>query len=31
LVHDNLRNLEPYKNDMENLNEWLKQKNILCD
>ena len=31
LVYDNLRTLEPYKNDMENLNEWLKQKNIECD
>ena len=31
LVHDNLRNLEPYKNDIENLNEWLKRKNIQCD
>lgn len=31
LVYDNLRNLEPYKKDMENLNEWLKQKNIECD
>ena len=30
LVYDNLRNLEPYKNDMKNLNEWLKRKNILC-
>lgn len=24
LVYDNLRNQEPYKNDMEKLNEWLK-------
>lgn len=31
LVYDNLRNMEPYKIDMENLNEWLKQKNIQCD
>lgn len=31
LVYDNLRNLELYKNDTENLNEWLKQKNIKCD
>lgn len=27
LVYDNLRNLEPYKEDMKNLNEWLNQKN----
>ena len=31
LVYDNLRNLELYKKDMENLNEWLKQKDIQCD
>ena len=31
LVYDNLRNLELYKKDMENLNEWLNQKNIQCD
>jgi ArsR family transcriptional regulator, arsenate/arsenite/antimonite-responsive transcriptional repressor len=31
LVYGNLRNLQPYKNDMENLNEWLKRKNIQCD
>ena len=31
LVYDNLRNVEPYKNDMENLNKWLKQKSIDCD
>ena len=31
LVYDNLRNLELYKNDMENLNEWIKRKNIQCN
>ena len=31
LVYDNLRSLEAYKNDMDNLNEWLKRKNIQCD
>jgi ArsR family transcriptional regulator, arsenate/arsenite/antimonite-responsive transcriptional repressor len=31
LVYDNLRNLELYKNDMENLNEWIKRKNIKCE
>jgi DNA-binding transcriptional ArsR family regulator len=31
LVYDNLRNLDMYKNDLENLNGWLKQKNIKCD
>ena len=31
LVFDNMRNLEPYKNDMENMNEWIKRKNIQCD
>jgi ArsR family transcriptional regulator len=31
LVYDNLRNLEPYKNDLETLYEWLKRKNIDCD
>lgn len=30
LVYDNLRNLELYKNDLENLNDWLRRKNILC-
>ncbi len=30
LVYDNLRNLEPYKNDLLNLNEWLKYKIINC-
>ena len=28
LVHDNLRNLDPYKKDLENLSAWLKQKDI---
>lgn len=31
LVYDNLRSLELYKNDMDNLGEWLKQKKIQCD
>ncbi len=31
LVYDNLRNLEPYKTDMENLNERLSQENIRCN
>jgi DNA-binding transcriptional ArsR family regulator len=31
LVYGNLRNLEPYKKDLENLNEWLKNKDIHCD
>ena len=31
LVYDNLRNLEQYKKDMENLNGWLDKKNIKCD
>lgn len=31
LVYDNLRNMEPYTKDMENLKEWLKRKNIQCD
>ena len=31
LVYDNLRNMEIYKNDMEKLNERLKQKNNCCD
>jgi len=30
LVYDNLRKMEPYKTDMENLNEWLKRKSIKC-
>jgi len=31
LVFDNLRNSERYHNDLENLKEWLKRKNIDCD
>ncbi|HEY5584537.1 MAG TPA: metalloregulator ArsR/SmtB family transcription factor [Ruminiclostridium sp.] len=31
LVYDNLRNLELYKKDLENLNSWLNNKNIQCD
>lgn len=30
LVYENLRNLELYKNDMGNLEEWFNQKNIPC-
>jgi Predicted transcriptional regulators len=30
LVYDNLRNLELFKNDLRNLEEWLKRKNISC-
>lgn len=31
LVHDNLRNLDAYKKDLENLSECLKQKNLPQD
>lgn len=31
LVYDNLRNMEPYKTDMENLGKWLNKKNIKCE
>ncbi|MDS1030386.1 metalloregulator ArsR/SmtB family transcription factor [Bacillota bacterium LX-D] len=31
LVFDNLRNLEQFKNDLANLKEWLRRKNIPCD
>jgi ArsR family transcriptional regulator, arsenate/arsenite/antimonite-responsive transcriptional repressor len=31
LVYENLRNTERYKADMENLNDWLKRKNIKCN
>ena len=31
LVYKNLRNMEPYKKDLENLNEWFKQNNGQCD
>ncbi len=31
LVYENLRNLELYRKDMEQLEEWLKHKNIQCD
>jgi DNA-binding transcriptional ArsR family regulator len=31
LVYDNLRKIELYKNDLENLAKWLNQKNINCD
>ena len=30
LVYDNLRNLELYKKDLENLNGWLNHKEIKC-
>lgn len=31
LVYENLRNIERYRFDLENLNTWLKQKNSYCD
>ena len=31
LVYDNLRKMELYQNDMQNLNYWLKHKNIKCE
>lgn len=31
LVYDNLRKLETYGNDLENLQEWLKRKNKPCE
>ena len=31
LVYDNLRNMEVYQKDMDNLKEWLKRKNGMCD
>lgn len=31
LVFDNLRSLELYENDLENLKMWLNKKNIQCD
>jgi ArsR family transcriptional regulator, arsenate/arsenite/antimonite-responsive transcriptional repressor len=31
LVYDNLRNQEPYKMDLENLNAWLSQNDGRCD
>jgi ArsR family transcriptional regulator, arsenate/arsenite/antimonite-responsive transcriptional repressor len=30
LVYDNLRNMELYQRDLENLNTWLEQKNGYC-
>ena len=30
LVYNNLRNLEMYGNDLQNLQEWLKRKNKSC-
>jgi len=31
LVYDNLRNLEIYQNDLQNLTDWLKRKTMNCD
>ncbi|HBV87090.1 MAG TPA: transcriptional regulator [Desulfosporosinus sp.] len=31
LVYDNLRNLELYQNDLQNLTDWLKRKTMNCD
>jgi len=31
LVYDNLRSLELYQGDLENLHTWLEQKNSYCD
>lgn len=31
LIYDTLRNMQPYKKDLENLRDWLKRKNINCD
>jgi len=31
LVYENLRNLEPYKKDMENLQKWLQCKKPGCE
>jgi len=31
LVYDNLRNLEPYQHDLQNLKDWLKRKTVNCD
>ena len=31
LVYNNLRNLKLYQNDLENLKDWLKRKNIECE
>jgi len=31
LVYDNLRNLELYQNDLQNLKDWLKRKTLNCD
>jgi DNA-binding transcriptional ArsR family regulator len=30
LVLDNLRNLDVFKDDLKNLNEWLSMKNVSC-
>lgn len=30
LVYDDLRNMEPYKGDLQNLNHWLEHKKIKC-
>jgi len=31
LVYDNLRNMEPYKTDLGNLQDRLSQENIQCN
>lgn len=31
LVYDNLRSLELYQNDLQNLKDWLKRKTLNCD
>lgn len=30
LVYDDLRNMEPYKSDLQSLNRWLEHKKIKC-
>lgn len=31
LVFDSLRKMEPYRNDLENLKDWLEHKKIKCE
>jgi len=31
LVFDDLRNMEPYKNDLQSLRDWLEHKKIKCE
>jgi ArsR family transcriptional regulator, arsenate/arsenite/antimonite-responsive transcriptional repressor len=31
LIFDNLRNLEQFKEDLKNLDEWVSRKEIICD